>query len=472
MNGGIQFDPVPYDEASKIVADRPVVDQNVFRQMIPEIRARAFLISGIEDLKVAQNVRDLIAELPQGGDWDSLKNQIEQKLMGPGGIPWMDEEAAAKRAEILMRHHGFQAYAAANYQGMSEQRDAFPYWQYLSMGDDRVRDSHAKLHGLILPADHPFWDDHFPPWDWGCRCQVVPISQAEHDRTVQEGRVAGKMALTGKIDEDKPIKSKGWVLPTTGEKSLATSSRLDEGIGSTVNVASPKQRATDQTSARDAYQWNPGDLRIPVSELHDRYGKDQVSKDAFSAFYRNMQTATYLGRGETPRNVWDWALSADVDRAAKLLLRKAKTVKIGGLSVEHALLVDHRTGQVLEWTAGSKRNPRQVDPNAMLKRALEKKQRVVLMHNHFGGGIPSPEDVVAALQNRKVVLLNAVAGPNGKLQTFRVVQSVPDPLLDYHAALVHNFSERYGIGRESLETWKMMFDNLRKKGILQYEFQR
>lgn len=472
MPDNIQFAPVPFNEAAKIVADRPVVDQNVFKQMIPEIRARTFLISGIEDLHVAQTIRDLIAELPRGGDWDTLKEQIVQKLTGPGGIPWTDEEAAGKRAEILLRHHGFQAYAAANYQSMDEQRDAFPYWQYLTMGDDRVRDSHAKLHGLILPANHPFWIDHYPPWDWGCRCQVVPVSQAEYDRTVQDGRVAGEMDLTGKIEEDKPIKSKGWVLPDAAEKSLATTSRLDEGIGSTVNVASPQQRATDQTSARAAYQWNPGDLRIPVSELHERYGKDPVSKDAFAAFYRNMQTAIYLGRGESPRNVWDWALSADVDRSAKMLLHKAKTVRIGGKLVEHALLIDHRTGQALEWATGSKDDPRRVDPNAMLRRALEKKQRVVLMHNHFGGGIPSPEDVETALHNRRAVLLNVIAGPSEKLQTFRVGQSVSDQLLDYHAALVHNFSKRYDMGQESLGNWKTMFDNLRKKGIVQYESPR
>lgn len=65
MPDNIQFEPVPFDEAAKIVADRPVVSREVFEQLLPEIRARAFLISGVEDMNVVQQVRDLIAEIPR-----------------------------------------------------------------------------------------------------------------------------------------------------------------------------------------------------------------------------------------------------------------------------------------------------------------------------------------------------------------------------------------------------------------------
>ena len=151
MRSEIQFAPVPHEAAAKIISDRPVVTREVFKKMLPEMRARTFLISGVEDMNVVQQIRDRIADLPRGASWEDIREDIAKDLG-----PWMDEESAGKRATLLMHHHGFQAYAAAHYRVMDEQRAAFPYWQYLTMGDEKVRSSHAKLHGLILPANHPF----------------------------------------------------------------------------------------------------------------------------------------------------------------------------------------------------------------------------------------------------------------------------------------------------------------------------
>lgn len=263
MNGGIQFDPVPYDEAAKIVADRPIVSQEVFKRLLPELRARSFLITGVEDMNVVQQIRDLIAEIPRGGSWEDAKKQIVEKLG-----PWMDEESASKRATLLMRHHGFQAYAAAHYREMDEQRQVFPYWKYLTMGDERVRESHAKLHGLILRADDPFWKDHFPPWDWGCRCQVVPVTEDEYREAVGAGRIAGQMAPT------YSAKSQGWSLGDAGLKALHQRGILDDGDGQPVGVESPVARALrteGPKAAKTAYQWNPGDLSISMDELQARY---------------------------------------------------------------------------------------------------------------------------------------------------------------------------------------------------------
>jgi SPP1 gp7 family putative phage head morphogenesis protein len=83
------------------------------------------------------------------------------------------QKAADRRAELLLRTHGQQAYATTQYKMMDEQRDLFPFWQYLSMGDSHVRATHAALDGVVLPADSEFWTTHFPPWDWGCRCQCA-----------------------------------------------------------------------------------------------------------------------------------------------------------------------------------------------------------------------------------------------------------------------------------------------------------
>ena len=43
-------------------------------------------------------------------------------------------------------------------------------------------DRHAAWAGTLLPIDHPWWNDHFPPNGWNCRCRVRPLGEAEVER--------------------------------------------------------------------------------------------------------------------------------------------------------------------------------------------------------------------------------------------------------------------------------------------------
>ena len=149
--------------------------------------------------------------------------------------------AADRRAETILRKETFQAYQAAQYDVLDRQRDVFPYWQYLTMEDDAVRPEHAALDQLVMPADSPFWDTHYPPWDWGCRCQVVPLTQDDVDE-IQ----GGDGELEGRVLSDVQQER----LETTGDLHLPDSGQM-------INV----------TPKPGAMQWTPGDLRIPLEEL-------------------------------------------------------------------------------------------------------------------------------------------------------------------------------------------------------------
>lgn len=71
------------------------------------------------------------------------------------------------------------AESSATYQRLKEQTDLFAYWEYRTVGDDRVREEHAALDGVILPANDPRWKKIYPPNGWKCRCRVVPRMKAE-----------------------------------------------------------------------------------------------------------------------------------------------------------------------------------------------------------------------------------------------------------------------------------------------------
>ncbi|TXI14238.1 MAG: DUF935 family protein [Pedobacter sp.] len=85
-----------------------------------------------------------------------------------------------------------QHYAQAEYQAVvrgtimgqkwleiQEQKDVFPWLQYQTKGDGRVRAEHDRLNGIVLPADDAFWLAYYPPNGWRCRCSVKPLTDAQ-----------------------------------------------------------------------------------------------------------------------------------------------------------------------------------------------------------------------------------------------------------------------------------------------------
>jgi SPP1 gp7 family putative phage head morphogenesis protein len=280
------FEPVPHKEAIDFIKSKPIVSREVFDQLLPELKARAFTITGLEGVAdVMQAVRDRIADLPAGANWDDVKSDIADDispyLVDPSADPEHRDkqiDAANRRAELLLRMHGHAAYAAADYEIMDRQRDVFPYWQYKTMEDDRVRESHAALDGIVLPADHEFWLTHFPPWDWGCRCTVIPLSESDKDDEEKK-------------DEDRP-KDKQNVLVDDPEADELTSTRRLYRDGKVIDVSSPAE-----TGKEGAFQWHPGNVHLSVDDLKQRY--DAPTWGTFERWAKN----TDIGDGRT---VWSW----------------------------------------------------------------------------------------------------------------------------------------------------------------------
>jgi len=83
--------------------------------------------------------------------------------------------------------------STATYQRLMQQAELFPYWQYRTQGDDKVRPTHAALDNLVLPYNDAHWNSIYPPNGWNCRCYVVPLMRHEADNidfSLQRDRVA------------------------------------------------------------------------------------------------------------------------------------------------------------------------------------------------------------------------------------------------------------------------------------------
>lgn len=284
------WEPTPNKEAADFIADKPVVSKKVFDGLLPELKAKAFTITGVESADVMQNVRDKIATLPEGADWDDVKEDVVKEIS-----PWLvtsdDAEekadqllAATRRAELLMRTHGYQAYATAAYRTMWEQRDIFPWWKYQSMEDSHVRATHAALDGHIFPAESEFWLTHFPPWEWGCRCPPPVPMMDEEVQEIKAAEMSLPEAARKVVDGErlaKLLKEKTLAIQNPNPKERDSKPVIDVEL-------SPKSQD---------FRFNPGMLQMPMAAIKQRY-----DAETFSTFEEWAKKTKFKGK----RTVWDW----------------------------------------------------------------------------------------------------------------------------------------------------------------------
>ena len=176
MTANLTIETFPNEAAADYIHGKAVADPTHFGNLPPQLKQRAFTVAGIEQLDALQRIRDAVAKLPEGASWDEAKNEIAAEISPfVGG----DMKAARAKAEFTLRIHGAQAYAVARHQEQMSVVGRFPYWQYETVGDSRVRPGHAALDGKVLRADDPWWKTHYPPWDWGCRCIVNALDEED-----------------------------------------------------------------------------------------------------------------------------------------------------------------------------------------------------------------------------------------------------------------------------------------------------
>ena len=83
--------------------------------------------------------------------------------------------------ETIYRTQTNLAYSAGRWEAAQDPAIDEILWgyEYVTVGDDRVRAEHAALEGTILPKDDPRWGSITPPNGWSCRCQLIDVYNDE-----------------------------------------------------------------------------------------------------------------------------------------------------------------------------------------------------------------------------------------------------------------------------------------------------
>jgi phage gp29-like protein len=147
-----------------------------------EQHARAFSVAGAMRADLLADLRAAVAEAVEGGgSYDQFHQRFEEIVARRGWTGWTGEGTEAGRAwrtRTIYQTNLSTAQAAGRYTQMTDPAtlEHMPYWQYRHNTVNNPRAAHKAWDGLVLRWDDPWWNEHYPPNDWGCNCDVRPVS--------------------------------------------------------------------------------------------------------------------------------------------------------------------------------------------------------------------------------------------------------------------------------------------------------
>lgn len=139
-------------------------DYDLFRRL----RRSAWEFSVAKALRLTG---ELAAKAARGGTFQEYNDFAEPRIRRHHG-EWLETEYRLGVANTQQ---------AIKWQDIEERKGALPMLRYVTARDERVRDSHALLHGATYPVDDPFWDKYYPPNGYNCRCTTQQVAGPQRD---------------------------------------------------------------------------------------------------------------------------------------------------------------------------------------------------------------------------------------------------------------------------------------------------
>lgn len=187
----------PFEEAVRWFLAKGIVTREEFERLSAAERLRAFTAAHVHAADQLELVyQACLAAIAEGQTLQQFVAATENILASP----W--------HRETVFRTNVLSAYGRGHWEQAQQVKELRPYARYSAVMDGRTRPTHAALHGLVYPLDHPFWKRYWPPWDYNCRCGAFTLTDEEITR---EG-----LTVQRELRPDLPKLTK-FVSPSAGE---------------------------------------------------------------------------------------------------------------------------------------------------------------------------------------------------------------------------------------------------------------
>lgn len=173
----VKLESLPSEEAIRYLRSKTNITTAHWDDLLREIHAKVFAVAGATKLALVQDLRAAVqAALEQGESIGQFRKRFDQIVQEHG---WEYKGQRGWRTRVIYDTNLRTARMAGKWEQFQRTKKTRPYAKYVTSGDSHVRPEHRKWDGLILHKDDPFWNTHWPPNDYGCRCDMVDLSERD-----------------------------------------------------------------------------------------------------------------------------------------------------------------------------------------------------------------------------------------------------------------------------------------------------
>ncbi|MCB1463252.1 MAG: minor capsid protein [Nitratireductor sp.] len=168
---------VVFQEAIDFLRERLAMSPAEWVELIAEVDAAARDRSAGMSDALARDILEAIEKaLEEGTTEADFRKTFDQLTRARG---WTGDNTEGWRSTLTFRVLTSQALAAGRWRQIQRLKHRRPWLRYVTAGDHRVRPAHAAWHNVILPVDDPWWQTHFPPNGFNCRCHVQSLNDRD-----------------------------------------------------------------------------------------------------------------------------------------------------------------------------------------------------------------------------------------------------------------------------------------------------
>jgi len=347
-----QWTALPFDQAVDFFRRKTPMTSKEWSELEDRYKSKGFRIAGDYDLARLRRAHDLLgevladgiperqairrlkAELPEEGEFH-LRTAYDQAMLG--------------------------SYAAGRWAQLThpDVLRARPYWQYRTVGDNRVRLSHRAMDGKVYPADHAVWQEWYPPNGYSCRCGVrsISASEAEASGLAIEERLPDRAEVDGQavIVRPDPGFSGSPATQETADRVLRAIERDVHGRGALLPTAAGLDRAGDP------------ERRQAVDRLAG-LGEDELEDRLRELFVFNVYPEADAEPPAGHLHV-DWAMySQDMRTVEQMAWRLVQERGLWDLRDRDRIEVKVRASYLASWDPERWRNPEVVFDDDLARR--------------------------------------------------------------------------------------------------------
>lgn len=256
-----------------------------------ERHGAVFTVAKATRLDLLQDIRRAVDQAQRNGmTFEQFRRELTPILQSYGwwgkqlmvdpldGVEKLVQLGSPRRLRTIFDTNMRTSRAAGQWRRIQSLKARRPFLRYVAVMDRRTRPLHASWHGTILPVDDPWWQTHFPPNGWFCRCSTQQLSAYDMKQ------------LGFTVSDRPPLDERNYVNKRTGEVTKLPSG-IDPGWAYNVGasplqamVPAPKDGAPLPLPARlTGLPPLPEPAERPASRLLGRSIDERAAVEAFLA---------------------------------------------------------------------------------------------------------------------------------------------------------------------------------------------